>query len=38
MILDYTGTNDRGLKGDTQDYPIGNLTDVQASSFDPLFW
>ena len=45
--LDYCGSEDGNIAkfkpsphtdGDWKKYPNGNLTDVQGSSFDPLFW
>ncbi|RGP66614.1 oleate-activated transcription factor 1 [Fusarium longipes] len=36
-IHNYTGTNDTVLDDDDTKR-LGNMTDVQASSFDPVFW
>lgn len=36
-IHNYVGTNDTVLK-DPNTKRLGNMTDVQASSFDPVFW
>lgn len=36
-VHNYTGTNDTVIN-DQNTKRLGNMTDVQASSFDPIFW